>query len=170
MDVQQAQVLYGLSETTPVPDSMSSFGDFELIFGKEPLQCATKGLNLHCKWVSIIGHKNELMEWDRPEWDNQGVGAPGPPPSRLNLPEGGGGAGPPEAAGGAGGGGGVNYLNQLFSRKYEFYGREEDSPSPPYVPTELWIDDILTPVLEALFPPKVTPRDLRASNTLCVCV
>ena len=147
----------------PVPDSMSKFGDFEVIFGKEPLQCATRTQNDNCHLVSIIGHKNELMEWTRPEWDDQGVGAPGPPPSHFlqgSAGADGGGApgGAPDGGGGGGGGGGavggVNYLNCLYSRRYEHYGRDEESPPPPYVPSEMWVERILTPVLEALFPPK----------------
>lgn len=133
-----------------------------MIFGKEPLQCATRGLNEHCKWVSIIGHKNELLEWTRPDWQDQGIGAPRPPPSHfLQSSAGGEGGGGGEVEGEPimnNGGGGVSYLNRVFSRRYEHYGREEDSPPPKYVPSEMWVERILNPVLEALFPPKEQVR------------
>ena len=169
VDIQQSQVLFRLTEIQPVPDSMTSFGDFEKIFGKEPLQCAFKALHEHFKWVKIIGHPSELQEWDSPMWDDQGVGAPNPPPSHLAQNED---QANQQAAQAAQGGGnntiyaGVTFEGTLYSRRYDQYGADaaaqagEQRPPPPH-PHEMWVVRILNPVLESLYPPADDSRRLK---------
>eukprot|EP00931_Biecheleriopsis_adriatica_P073552 TRINITY_DN47812_c0_g1_i1.p1 TRINITY_DN47812_c0_g1~~TRINITY_DN47812_c0_g1_i1.p1 ORF type:complete len:4288 (-),score=931.49 TRINITY_DN47812_c0_g1_i1:37-12879(-) len=80
VDAQAGEVLYQGGELRPVPDSMSSFADFEMVFGREALQCAFRFTHEHRRWVDIIGEDHELLEWDAPVIDEQGVGAPSPLP------------------------------------------------------------------------------------------
>ncbi len=57
VDVQTAEVFFRGAEIHPVPESMSSFDDFERVFGKEALQCATKFNHEHRKWVEVVGEE-----------------------------------------------------------------------------------------------------------------
>jgi hypothetical protein len=41
VDLQSGEILSNRQETRPVPDSMSQFADFETVFGKETLRCAS---------------------------------------------------------------------------------------------------------------------------------
>lgn len=81
VDVQAAEVLFRDSDVRPVPDSMAAFSDFETVFGREALQCAHRFHHEHRKWVEIIGDHYELLEWDAPQIEDQGVGFPSPVPS-----------------------------------------------------------------------------------------
>ena len=78
VDVQSAEVLCNDQETRPVPESMSSFSDFEVVFGKEALRCAFKFRHEHRQWVQIVGEEHELLEWDTAHPYDQGVGASRP--------------------------------------------------------------------------------------------
>jgi len=80
VDAQAGEILYQSEELRPVPDSMASFSDFEFVFGRESLQCAFRYTHEHRRWVDIIGEEHELLEWDAPAIDAQGVGAPVPLP------------------------------------------------------------------------------------------
>ena len=84
-DVQTAEVLSDKGSSSPVPESMSSFPEFEMIFSREALQCTWLYQHSHRKWVEVLGalaRSNsaamtyELLEWDEPEPLRQGVGSP----------------------------------------------------------------------------------------------
>ena len=158
VDVQAAEVLYRNAEIKPVPDSMSAFADFETVFGKEALQCAWRFHHKHRKWVEIIGENHELLEWDEPSKDDQGVGAP---TTNGDLD--------------------YTYMGVKFSRPFHWYLEEDADPAvPPPNDGEKWIVDLLKPVLEGMYVEKrrggrEEGRRGGRNNTLCgvwcvVCV
>ena len=137
IDVQAAEILSNDQETRPVPDSMTAFSDFEQVFGKEALRCSFKFRHEHRQWVSIVGEDHELLEWDSPDPTDQGVGGPkGLPGDDFPFYE------------------GFLHRGIRYTRPFRYYLTEEQvPPPPPPLAAESWIVDILTPVLEAVFPP-----------------
>eukprot|EP00941_MAST-03F_sp_MAST-3F-sp1_P005353 g5353.t1 len=76
VDVQAAEVLWRNEELQPVPDSMAEFNDFITIFGRAPMQCGVVARQRHRLWVRVVGTGCDLVEWDAPKPDDQGVGCP----------------------------------------------------------------------------------------------
>ena len=48
---------------------------------------------------------------------------------------------------------GITYCGQTFIRPYPYYLADQNNPPPAPAPSEVWVKELLTPVLEALFPP-----------------
>jgi hypothetical protein len=176
LDCQSAEVLYRKSAIKPVPDSMTAFEDFELVFGREALQCAWKFCHAHRNWVEVIGEAHELMEWDAPDPLDQGVGVPRPYPAQVRtrafsffsfahdslvssptslsccrrLV-----AGVPRPCPAQAGSERVpiTYDGVEFGRPYPYYFVEDEKePPPPPHEHERWVVEALTPVLEAVYP------------------
>ncbi|KDO28986.1 hypothetical protein SPRG_20090 [Saprolegnia parasitica CBS 223.65] len=66
IDLQTGEILWRNDELKPVPDSMVQFSDYRHHFGNEALHCGLSPLGTEC----------ELMEWDEPSPDDQGVDTP----------------------------------------------------------------------------------------------
>eukprot|EP00658_Telonema_sp_P-2_P038382 TRINITY_DN27556_c0_g1_i1.p1 TRINITY_DN27556_c0_g1~~TRINITY_DN27556_c0_g1_i1.p1 ORF type:complete len:1525 (-),score=378.05 TRINITY_DN27556_c0_g1_i1:111-4685(-) len=147
MDVQAMEILSNNQETRPVPDSMTSFADFELVFGKEALRCSYKYRHEHRQWVSIVGEDHELLEWDAPDPTDQGIGGPvGLPGTQYPFLDG--------------------YLHRgvEYTRPFRYYLEHlQVPPPPPPAPTEIWVRELLQPILEACYPcllyTSPSPRD-----------
>ncbi len=60
----------------PVPDSMTQYTDYNIIFGKESLHCGIVARQDKRLWVHIVGTECDLIEWTEPSKEDQGVGAP----------------------------------------------------------------------------------------------
>lgn len=76
VDLQTCEIMWRNDELKPVPDSMVQYGDFEQLFGREALHCGIVARQQHRHWVHVIGTECDLIEWDAPASNNQGVGAP----------------------------------------------------------------------------------------------
>ena len=50
----------------PVPDSMTQYGDFQDLFGREALHCGIVARNQHRLWVHVVGTECDLAEWNEP--------------------------------------------------------------------------------------------------------
>ena len=155
-DVQTAELMSAHGSTSPVPESMCSFPDFETIFSRESLQCTWLQHQTHRKWVEVLGalaRSNsaamtyQLLEWDEPEPLCPGVGAPTIIINDPQIP--GARFGDPLD--------GFWYNLVEYSRPYRYYLTAEQHPPPPAPnPSEQWVVDILQPVLEAVFPKGLT--------------
>lgn len=74
---QTCELFWRNDELKPVPDSMSHFGDFENILGKEILQCGLVSRHEHRHWVHIVGTPYDVIEWAAaPDLADQGVHSP----------------------------------------------------------------------------------------------
>jgi len=81
-DVRRALVTCNNFEIRPIPNSMSSFSDFEQIFGQKIVHCVESSIHERCQSVIIVGSSHTLSLWDKPlENKDQGVGVPSPVPS-----------------------------------------------------------------------------------------
>eukprot|EP00516_Mucochytrium_quahogii_P008420 CAMPEP_0203758104 /NCGR_PEP_ID=MMETSP0098-20131031/10854_1 /ASSEMBLY_ACC=CAM_ASM_000208 /TAXON_ID=96639 /ORGANISM=" , Strain NY0313808BC1" /LENGTH=3866 /DNA_ID=CAMNT_0050650355 /DNA_START=244 /DNA_END=11840 /DNA_ORIENTATION=- len=75
-DVQCAQIMWRNDELKPLPDSMTHFNDFHAIFGKQQLHCGVVAYQQHRKWVHVVGTPYDLLLWDEPQDDDQGLEVP----------------------------------------------------------------------------------------------
>ena len=75
-DAQSAEILWQNEELSPLPDSMTTYNDFQTFFSKEILHCAVKSRKEHKFTVQIVGKNYTLSEWDSPRNYDMGVGAP----------------------------------------------------------------------------------------------
>jgi hypothetical protein len=76
LDAQSGELLWRNDALKPVPDSMSRFGDFEALFGRQTLHVGVVRRQEHRFWVHVVGTAFDLQEWDKPPHDDQGVGIP----------------------------------------------------------------------------------------------
>ncbi|CAK9107070.1 Calmodulin [Durusdinium trenchii] len=76
LDVQGAQIMWRNDELKPLPDSMTHFNDFHAIFGKRQLHCGVVANQQHRNWVHVVGTKYDLLLWDEPQDNDQGIEAP----------------------------------------------------------------------------------------------
>ncbi|OQR84514.1 hypothetical protein ACHHYP_13291 [Achlya hypogyna] len=76
VDLQTGEILWRNDELKPVPDSMVQFADYRHHFGNEALHCGLVARQSHRLWVHVIGTECELMEWDEPSPEDQGVDTP----------------------------------------------------------------------------------------------
>jgi hypothetical protein len=76
LDAQSGELLWRNDALKPVPDSMSRFGDFEALFGRQTLHVGVVRRQEHRFWVHVVGTAFDLQEWDKPPHDEQGVGVP----------------------------------------------------------------------------------------------
>ena len=113
---------------------MSRYSDFELVFGKESLQCSWQFRNAHRKWVQIVGEgATDIIEWDQPDPLDAGVGAP------VALD------GHPEL--------GFMYKGIEFTRPCRYYFPTKQSTPPPRAPDgEEWVAEMVQPLLEGAYP------------------
>ena len=162
----------------PVPDSMTQYTDFNIIFGKESLHCGIVARQQKRLWVHIVGTECDLIEWTEPDKADQGVGAPliikdtTPAPTQgpywncgvctylNNKLEGQvdacgvcGSPNPASATAAQAGpplntDNGFNYCGLKYNRAFDPYSED---PHPH--PTETWIVSLLGPLLNTLFPP-----------------
>eukprot|EP00906_Rhabdomonas_costata_P012121 RCo017320 len=72
-DVQGVELFWRNDELKPVPDSMTHFPDFEVILGREALQCGLISRSEHRHCVHILGTEFDLVQWDEPNPSDQGV-------------------------------------------------------------------------------------------------
>ena len=79
LDVQTGEIIWRNDALKPVPDSMTQFGDFETLFGRRALHCGLVKKQSRRNWVHVIGTNYDLIEWDEPDVDDQGAGAPQDP-------------------------------------------------------------------------------------------
>ncbi|OQS06902.1 hypothetical protein THRCLA_20266 [Thraustotheca clavata] len=76
IDLQTCEILWRNDELKPVPDSMIQFSDYRHQFGNEALHCGLVARQAHRLWVHVIGTECELMEWDEPSPEDQGIDTP----------------------------------------------------------------------------------------------
>jgi hypothetical protein len=76
LDAQSGELLWRNDALKPVPDSMSRFGDFEALFGRQTLHVGVVRRQEHRFWVHVVGTAFDLQEWDKPPHEDQGVGIP----------------------------------------------------------------------------------------------
>ena len=81
IDLQSAEVLWRNDELKPLPDSMTQFGDFGTIFGRQALHCGIRMRQDARLWVHVVGTPYDLLEWTEPSQYDQGVGVPTTPPA-----------------------------------------------------------------------------------------
>merc|ERR1712194_552462 len=70
------EVLWRNDELKPIPDSMTQYNDYDIIFGREPLHCGVVKKETHRNWVHIVGKEFDLAEWDEGKKTDQGIGFP----------------------------------------------------------------------------------------------
>eukprot|EP01107_Rhizomastix_libera_P015447 TRINITY_DN5841_c0_g1_i1.p1 TRINITY_DN5841_c0_g1~~TRINITY_DN5841_c0_g1_i1.p1 ORF type:complete len:4156 (-),score=944.82 TRINITY_DN5841_c0_g1_i1:134-11092(-) len=77
IDVQLSEITWRNSELRPVPESMTKYQDFEVLFGRNPLHCGIVQHTKNSLWVHIVGTPYDLVEWNEPPSSgDRGVGYP----------------------------------------------------------------------------------------------
>jgi len=76
IDIQGGQIMWRNDELKPLPDTMTHFNDFHTIFGKQQLHCGVVATQQHRNWVHVVGTPYDLLLWDEPDDNDQGVEAP----------------------------------------------------------------------------------------------
>ena len=138
--LSSCELFWRNQELKPVPDSMSHFQDYEVILGKDILQCGNVHRSEHRHWVHIVGTPYDVVEWDEHDPRDQGINQPrillssSSEEDNQQIEK-------------------VVFEGQQFTRIVDIYDE-----NPWKVKTERWAVDVMKQVLLEAFP---MPKELK---------
>eukprot|EP00043_Microstomoeca_roanoka_P005858 m.58502 g.58502 ORF g.58502 m.58502 type:complete len:4257 (-) comp13155_c0_seq1:39-12809(-) len=80
LDLQTGEVLWRNDDLQPVPDSVAQFADYQALFRDKTLHCGIVARQTHRYWIHLVGTEYDLIEWDEPKAEDQGISCPRPLP------------------------------------------------------------------------------------------
>jgi hypothetical protein len=145
LDVQSAEIFWRNDVLKPVPDSMTQFLDFKVLWDRPQFQCGLVRRDENRHWVNLMDLPYELQEWSAEDMVDQGVYCPVHSKGASEEKD------DP---------GKVDFIGVEYSRPFDLYS---DIPHPEV--NERWATEFLRPILLHLFP-KGDPEKMMAYKLL----